>query len=47
MNMFKWIVICSYMFTVKKYIYNKKDSTSANLLMEKLGIDLLHLGFYK
>ena len=45
--MFKWIVICSYIFTIKKYIYSKKDSTFANLLMEKPGIDFLHLLFYR
>ena len=34
------------MFTFKKYIYIKKTSTFANLLIEKPGIDLLHLVFF-
>ena len=41
------MVVYSYIFTFKKYIYIKKSSTFANLLMEKPGIDLLHLVFYK
>ena len=36
-----------YIFTFKKYIYIKKSCTFANLLMEKPGIDLLHLVFFK
>ena len=32
---------------IKKYMYIKTPSTFANLLMEKPGIDLLHLVFYK
>ena len=34
------------MFTFKKYIYIKKTSTFANPLIEKPGIDLLHLVFF-
>ena len=45
--MFKWIVLCSYTFAVKKYIYNKKYPTFANLLMKKPSIDLVNLVFYK
>ena len=43
--MFEWIVIYSHIFTYKKYMYIKKSSTFANLLMEKRDIDLLHLIF--
>ena len=40
---FKGAVVCSLIFTFKKYIYTKKSSKFANLLLEKPGIDLLHL----